>query len=175
MSWFDEIIDQNLRKTYDVPLFEYAFNHLNDANHSVDDLFFVGHSLGGTIAEIVAAQLHGVQKRGHLDGTQGADTSMRSFAFSAPGLLLNSRKFSVNIADLHETATIINAEHDLLVGVDEHVGLLQDIDCVFEDIWYGCHTIQNAICTLYEHCDANQSHHPEMLAAFCDYDAAATM
>ena len=63
MSMFEEIIDEDIRKTYDEPLFDYAFDYLSNSNGSVDDLFFVGHSLGGAIAQIVAAQLHGLQKQ----------------------------------------------------------------------------------------------------------------
>ena len=167
LSLFDEIIDEDIRETYDGPLFDYAFDYLSTSNGSVDDLFFVGHSLGGAIAQIVAAQLHGLQKHGHL--AESNDTAIRSFAFNSPGLLLNSRKFSVNIDDLYETATIIDSEHDVVGDVDEHVGMVQDIDCVFEDVIGGCHRIMNAVCTLLEHCDATQSHNPDLLQLFCEY------
>ena len=167
VSWFDDIIDEDIRQTYDAPLFEYAFDYLSNSNGSVDDFFFVGHSLGGALAQIVAAQLHGLQKHGHLE--ESKETAIRSFAFNSPGLLLNSRKFSVNIDDLYETATIIDSEHDVVGDVDEHVGMVQDIDCVFEDVIGGCHRIMNAVCTLLEHCDATQSHNPDLLQLFCEY------
>ena len=163
----DGLISNDLRESYDGPIFEYARNLLENTTEPIDSLYFVGHSLGGALAQIVAAQLHGLQKQGDLAGSE--DTAIRSYAFNSPGLLLSSRKFSVNIDDLYETATIIDSENDVVGDVDVHIGSVYDIDCVFEDVLAGCHRIQNAICALYEHCDATQSHNPDLLQSFCEY------
>ena len=63
LGFFDEIINKDIRETYDAPLSDYIFNYLTTSNHSVNDLIFTGHSLGGAISQVVAAQLHGLQKR----------------------------------------------------------------------------------------------------------------
>ena len=167
LSWFDHIIYADVRLTYDGPLFDYAFDYLSTANHTIDDLLFVGQSLGGSISEIVAAQLYGLQKQ----DTLLSNTSMRAFAFSSPGLSLSSRKFNVDVEDLRKTATVIISENDLLAEIDEQVGMVQDIDCVFEDIVLGCHRIQNSVCALQDSCDAHISHHPLLVSLYCDYVA----
>ncbi len=167
LSWFDGIVYEDVRETYDGPLFDYAFEYLSTANHTMDNFILVGHSLGGALSEIVAAQLYGLQKQGTLPLSNS--TVIKSFGFSSPGLDLSSRRFIVNIDDLYETATITETEYDLAAHVDSQVGMVQDVDCIFEDLAGGCHFIQNVICTLRDHCDTESSQNPLLVDLYCEY------
>ena len=168
LSWFDHLIYEDLRETYDGPLFDYAFDYLSTANHTIDNMLFIGHSLGGVMAQIVASQLYGLQKQ---DISFLNDSVIKSFGFSSPGLLLSARKFNVNIDDLVQTATILKAEHDFLAAVDSQVGLVQDLKCVFANQIWGCHRMQNAVCTLNDQCPNDLSHHPQLVSLYCEYVA----
>lgn len=57
-SRFDGVINRDLREQYDGPIFEYARSLLEDTEKSIDSLYFVGHSLGGALSKIVAAQIY---------------------------------------------------------------------------------------------------------------------
>lgn len=91
---------------------------------------------------------------------------IRSFGFSTPGLLFNAKKFSVNLADLRQTAVIVRPEYDAASSIDVHIGSVHDVACVKNE-FLGCHQMYNSICSLMTHCDVYRAKNPRLADAFC--------
>eukprot|EP01083_Nonionella_stella_P303674 1052116_1 len=145
-----------IRQQFDEPLFEYLYEYLSHTNNTLNALYLSGHSLGGAISQIVASQLYRAYQSKQLQLHQSNDLEIKSFSVSAPGLVWNSRKFSIDVSDLYNTGTIINPNHDMMTGIDKNGGLTQKIECNQE--WaFECHSILNTVAQLSDNCEADKS------------------
>eukprot|EP01083_Nonionella_stella_P239799 838931_1 len=119
----------------------------------------ISNSLGGAISQIVASQLYRAQqsKQLQLKSSVGSDDlEIKSFSLSAPGLVWNSRKFSIDVGDLYKTSTVVNPNHDIMTRIDRSGGLTQNIECHQE--WaFECHLVFNSIAELSDNCEVDQS------------------
>ena len=169
-SFFEGTIDKEMRGRFDKPLFEYAARYLLSTEHAIQSLYFVGHSLGGGIAQIVAAQLHHIHKRTEygVHNIKYKNLEIKSFSVAAPGSMWNSRKFSFDTIDLYETAEYLRPRHDIVSSVDEYGGLTQNIECNEQEV-VGCHLTKNIICELSSNCNVYQAQNPKMIQSFCLY------
>ncbi len=133
---------------------------------SVDALYFVGHSFGGALAQVVAAQIEHLHR--HYDyaftGMQSAE--MRAFAVSATGMTLNAQSFGINTVDVVRTATVMRPQHDVMSSIDVHAGLAQDVECT-ESEQFSCHSPLFTVCELAAECDANLVPRPDLVTKSC--------
>ena len=95
-------------------------------NNNVPDLkisnkeygIVVGHSLGGGVAQIVAARLY-----------EGGRKNVLSIGISSPGTVLSSQKFGFDPESLSFTSVTIAGKRDPVPMVDEHAGLMEFVEC----------------------------------------------
>eukprot|EP01083_Nonionella_stella_P072032 193942_1 len=155
-SMFEGSINMEIRHQFDEPLFEYVYDYLSHTNNTLSALYLSGHSLGGAISQIVASQLYRAYQSKQLQLHQSDDLEIKSFSVSAPGLVWNSRKFSIDVGDLYKTSTVVNPNHDAMTGIDKTGGLTQKIECNQE--WaFECHNVLNTIAELSDNCEVEQS------------------
>eukprot|EP01083_Nonionella_stella_P219963 787446_1 len=156
VSYYVEGSINKIRARFDEPLFEYSYDYLMNADHTVNALYFVGHSLGGGISQIVAAQLYHAYKSDLIENYDLKHLEIKSFSMAAPGLVWGSRKFSIDVGDLYKTSTVVNPNHDAMTGIDKTGGLTQKIECNQE--WaFECHNVLNTIAELSDNCEVEQS------------------
>eukprot|EP01083_Nonionella_stella_P003498 10049_1 len=165
MSNFEGMIDTELRERYDKALFNYSRALLMDAEYEMDSLYFVGHSFGGSIAQIVAAQMNHLYRSDiSFNHNLTVDLDIKSFAMSSPGLTLNSRKFWIDRHDLFVTSTVLKPQYGVIANIDVAGGLIQDMDC---DDSHSCHHTGDTICNVVTRCDVYQSHNPHLIQKSC--------
>ncbi|TFJ85693.1 hypothetical protein NSK_003201 [Nannochloropsis salina CCMP1776] len=92
------------------------------------ELLFTGHSLGGGVAQIVAARLEGV-----------------AVVFSAPGVVLSRKKFKISLDNIDAYAINVWAVGDLVPLIDEQSVKSQQVRCSHERFSYHCHSILHTI------------------------------
>eukprot|EP01083_Nonionella_stella_P082022 226316_1 len=161
-------VEHDMRQRYDIPLFEYTLDYVDALQYEVDSLYFVGHSLGGSIGAAVAAQIFGVfhDSNYFADNEWIRNLQIKSFALSAPGMTYSSRKFNVNLRDLYSTQTTIKPRHDLIAAIDKPTGLVQSIECRWGSTFAACHQIHISIHELIRSgCNLYHSHNPSMFKA----------
>ncbi len=98
-------------------------------------LLFTGHSLGGGVAQVVAARLKGV-----------------AVVFSAPGLVLSRRKFKINLSDIDSFCINVCPIGDLVPLIDIQGIKAQNIRCSRERLSYHCHSILSTIDEIQGSC-----------------------
>ena len=163
-SWFEGIIDDTIRDSYDVPVYEYAYELLTSeyADNNLQSLYIVGHSLGGGISQAVGAQLYYINKN-----YVKKNVDIKSLAIAAPGMLFGSKKFNFDLEALYMTSIVIRPEHDIVSTIDVHGGLVQNLRCR-EKAFAECHLFGNMLCELFTHCHQENVKNPEMYTHFCE-------
>eukprot|EP01084_Bolivina_argentea_P116144 206417_1 len=84
-SMTEQLINVDVRAGFDEPTYDYLSIYLE--NTTTPHLHIVGHSLGGGIASIVAANLF----------ENDYDSFITSFGVCSPGVLYSSAKFGCNM------------------------------------------------------------------------------
>lgn len=116
----------------------------------------VGHSLGGGIAQIVAANLYEDHFESHVASTGS----------NSPGTLFSSGKFGFSTESLQKTSISVLAERDFVSLIDEHGGLIQKIECDSNQI-FDCHLTEIPICEMYNNCPDVFVSKPNILDCYC--------
>ena len=153
-SLTEELINADVRDQFDEPIYNYLDNYLSDATTS---MHIMGHSLGGGIASIVAANLY----------ETGFDSSVSSFGVCSPGILYSSAKFGFGIEALDKTCRSLLPRRDLVSKIDEHGGTIQYTDCKDESM-LNCHKTPSVICEVYNNCPNSLARRPEIFECFCN-------
>ena len=130
-------INSNSRQRYYYNLlYDYLVNHvLTDPSLADSDIVLTGHSLGGGVAQIVAARLQSL-----------------AVTFSAPGVVLSRRKFGIYIGDIDEYLVNIQPQGDLVPLLDIQGVKAQEIRCKAGSISYYCHSVLNTIDEITNGC-----------------------
>merc|ERR1712176_465976 len=131
--------DPSLRQRYDEPISDYIAENI-DLDNENSTILLVGHSLGGGVAEIVAAKY----------ADDGYD-SVYSFGLSSPGTLLSSEKFGFSVEALDKSSISVLPRRDPVSSVDVHGGTTQIIECDAKAM-LGCHLSTRSFCEIFREC-----------------------
>eukprot|EP01083_Nonionella_stella_P097970 275420_1 len=138
------MIDPKSRERYDEPIYEYVAHNLSAslsrATEPNQTIFVMGHSLGGGVAEIVAAKL-----------SDEGYTNVYSFGLSSPGTLWSSSKFGFSVEALDKSSISVLPRRDPVSMVDKHGGVSQVIECDADEIMF-CHMATRSFCEIYQEC-----------------------
>eukprot|EP01084_Bolivina_argentea_P254715 428283_1 len=141
------MIDPTLRERYDEPIYDYVWDKLNGSLSTAKvesgankTIFIMGHSLGGGVAEIVAAKF----------ADQGY-TNVYSFGLSSPGTLWSSLKFGFSVEALDKSSVSVLPRRDPISLVDNHGGVSQVIECNAKETLF-CHLSERSFCEIYQEC-----------------------
>eukprot|EP01084_Bolivina_argentea_P279903 478599_1 len=179
MSHFEGSIDTRSRERYDTPVFNYAYKLLIDTKYKINSLYFIGHSLGGGVSQAVAGQMQHLYDSKWIynharNNTLIENLNIKSFSMASPGMVFNSRKFSIDLHDLFVTATILKPRHDAVSNVDIPGGLVQNMECD-QSKFISCHRTKVTICELVNECNIYNSHNPDLIKLSCDDEADTYM
>eukprot|EP01084_Bolivina_argentea_P274382 467673_1 len=152
-SSVEGIINSDVRQEFDDPVTKYAVKYLtmleNNCNDSsradMTSLYFVGHSLGGGIAQIVAANLY---------ENYDFKSNIQSYGVCSPGVLKSSAKFGFGVDALDKTSSSLLPRRDIVSKVDAHGGSIQYTECDASS-FVTCHATNNVLCELYHGCPAD--------------------
>lgn len=126
-----------MKRSLKSPNARFYFERLNDYVKAIrphrSDVILTGHSLGGGLAKIV-----------------GARNRIRAVTFSSPGLMYTSKSVDVKEEDVHETATTLYPDLDVVPRTDKQIGSVLPIDC--DQNVLACHGISRSICELLRTC-----------------------
>ncbi|KXS19429.1 hypothetical protein M427DRAFT_450463 [Gonapodya prolifera JEL478] len=135
---------------------EFKFKNLTDhvqsvlRNRSGDQVVLTGHSLGGGLASIVAAE-----------------AGLRSVVFSPPGILYSSKKFGIEASPdtMAQTLTSIVVDRDVVSKVDSVPGTIHHITC--DESPVTCHSLTRTTALLQSWCGDTGRY--ALLSGYCDY------
>mmetsp|Transcript_8939 Transcript_8939/g.13795 ORF Transcript_8939/g.13795 Transcript_8939/m.13795 type:complete len:302 (+) Transcript_8939:1-906(+) len=134
------MIDPTLRERYDQPIYDYVRTNMSEALKNDKTVLILGHSLGGGIAEIVAAKF----------ADQGY-SNVYSFGLSSPGTVYSSSKFGFSVEALDKTSISVLPRRDPVSAVDVHGGVAQVIECSAGEMIM-CHLAARSFCELFQEC-----------------------
>jgi len=124
--------------------YEDPYKYLNDNGIPSDSdgeyLVAMGHSLGGGVAQVIAAKLFDQGLRNVI-----------SFSLSAPGVLYSSKKFDFSVEGLAYTSINALGERDPFTFIDRHLGLLTKFECNRE-LAVDCHSAYQSMCEVAGSC-----------------------
>lgn len=133
--------------------FTLTFMHLLEEvkarmkSHPDRNFYITGHSLGGGIAKLVAAEV----QREELQHA-GRHVEMTALAFAAPGigvaeaLLFGEDKLSTN----RYTSVTVRPRHDIVSRIDHNTGATIPVGCRGNP--RHCHSIYATLCAFYTKC-----------------------
>ncbi|KAL0234457.1 hypothetical protein PCE1_001493 [Barthelona sp. PCE] len=130
MSVVEGINDLNAQR-YD----REAVKYIKYRSYVADNTIVTGHSLGGGLAQVVAAK-----------------TGNKAIVFSSPGMALTSSKFKVPYNSLRMTSTTVVPDNDPVAKIDIHAGEVQRIACDKAKHQFECHGILRTFRELGVHC-----------------------
>merc|ERR1719204_2705632 len=107
-------------------------------------VLFLGHSLGGGVAQICAAKLWENHK------------NTASFSLSGPGTKYSTKKFGFSRNALRFTSINVIGERDPIPLVGDHEGLLTTLKCRRELV-SECHLVGQSMCEIAGSCWNNDS------------------
>ncbi|KPI86444.1 hypothetical protein ABL78_4475 [Leptomonas seymouri] len=107
-------------------------------------ILLTGHSLGGAVASIVAAQM-----------------GVKAVAFSAPGIVLARRKFNFSLRSLHQNVMTVISSNDIVPAVGEHGGELHHVVCLAATREL-CHAMEFMIGSLWRSCSSVRAKFPSI-------------
>ncbi|CAC9537321.1 conserved hypothetical protein [Leishmania infantum JPCM5] len=107
-------------------------------------LLLTGHSLGGAVAAIVAAQMR-----------------VKAVAFSAPGIALARKKFNLPLRSINENIMTVVSSNDIVPAVGEHGGELHHVECLAATREL-CHAMEFMIGSLWRSCSSVRSRFPSI-------------
>eukprot|EP01084_Bolivina_argentea_P016812 31408_1 len=156
-SLTEQLINADVRAGFDEPIYDYLSTYLE--NTTTSHLHIVGHSLGGGIASIVAANLF----------EDDYDSFITSFGVCSPGVLYSSAKFGFGIEALDKTSRSLLPRRDLVSMVDSHGGSVQYTNCK-ETSMLNCHVMPSVICEVYQNCPNTLAKKPHIFDCYCSND-----
>jgi len=102
-------------------------------------VLLTGHSLGGGIAQIVAARMQ-----------------LPALVFSSPGIVYSARRFGLSEEQQARHVVVVMPDHDVVPRVDRHAGVVQHIACRGRDGLHAsagsCHSLDKTACELWRVC-----------------------
>ena len=119
-------------------------------------VFDSGHSLGGGIAQIVGANLY----------EDDFESYVSSFGSNSPGTKFSSAKLGYTTESLRITSTSVVTDRDLVSAIDEHSGLIQEINCDANNV-LECHLTETPICQMLAGCPSNVPRNLDYLNCYC--------
>ncbi len=158
VSIFETIIAPNIKTDFYKPI----YNYITDSNniHLENDctILLIGHSLGGSIAQIVAAQLY--------DNGYGENNNIISFGLSTPGLIYSSGKFDFTVENLDKSSVSVIGRRDVITNIDQHGGFIQNIECNAEND-EECHNPITSFCQMYNQCNKDLIRNVSFVQCLC--------
>uniref|UniRef100_A0A7S1WRZ7 Fungal lipase-type domain-containing protein n=1 Tax=Alexandrium catenella TaxID=2925 RepID=A0A7S1WRZ7_ALECA len=104
-----------------------------------DDFVLTGHSLGGGLAQIVAAKL-----------------SIPALVWSAPGAEYSATRFGIQVQSLKRNVMVVVPDNDVVPRVDLQGGVVQPIECRTkkgaEEFSFKCHSLVKTTCEVWRAC-----------------------
>jgi hypothetical protein len=153
----DGLIDPSIRDQFDKPVLEFLRDKFEaNPNRSV---LIAGHSLGGAIAQIVAAKIADKYKT----------DKVYSFGLSSPGTVFTSEKFGFSIEALDKTSLSVLPRRDPVAMGDQHGGAWQLIECDATQS-LGCHSSDRSFCELYHNCGSESARNKTFADCLCNTD-----
>jgi len=156
------MIDPTLRERYDEPVYNYVQKNLSSSlrRSRVDGVanktvFVIGHSLGGGIAEIVAAKF----------ADQGY-SNVYSFGLSSPGTVYSSSKFGFSVEALDKSSISVLPRRDPVSSVDRHGGVAQTIECDAAEMVL-CHLCTRSFCEIFQDCGTHLARNVSFAKCVC--------
>eukprot|EP00812_Abedinium_dasypus_P015845 NODE_950_length_1298_cov_455.081255.p1 GENE.NODE_950_length_1298_cov_455.081255~~NODE_950_length_1298_cov_455.081255.p1 ORF type:complete len:199 (+),score=42.90 NODE_950_length_1298_cov_455.081255:3-599(+) len=133
--------------SYERSIWEKVENLINETMKQFpnDNIVLTGHSLGGGIAQVVAAR-----------------RKLPALVFSAPGMLYNARRFGINIQAAKRLVMVIQPESDIVPMVDVQPGMVQRIECRDRNEAsmqlqpVACHDIVKSTCEIWRVCGGDK-------------------
>eukprot|EP00658_Telonema_sp_P-2_P085580 TRINITY_DN9789_c0_g1_i2.p1 TRINITY_DN9789_c0_g1~~TRINITY_DN9789_c0_g1_i2.p1 ORF type:complete len:360 (-),score=40.82 TRINITY_DN9789_c0_g1_i2:227-1306(-) len=108
-------------------------------------LLLTGHSLGGSIAHVVASR----------SGT-------RSIGFNNPGVVLAHKKFGIpDVSAIHRLTTSILATHDLVPLIGWQGGAMHHVECGAQ-MRELCHAMEFMVASLWRSCGSIRRRYPNI-------------
>ncbi|KAG5467786.1 hypothetical protein LSCM4_00870 [Leishmania orientalis] len=107
-------------------------------------LVLTGHSLGGAVAAIVAAQMR-----------------VKAVAFSAPGIALARKKFNLPLRSINENIMTVVSSNDIVPAIGEHGGEVHHVECLAATREL-CHAMEFMIGSLWRSCSSVRSRFPSI-------------
>jgi len=154
-SLVEGLINADVRQGFDAPIQKYITDHIISRNDNTT-IFILGHSLGGGIAEIVAAKLYSVS----------TINVITSFGMCSPGVLYSAAKFGFTMDALDLTSQSLLPRRDLVSVIDMHGGNIQNVECYASQV-YQCHLVQTVLCELYHTCPTTNFTHKSIFDCYC--------
>ncbi len=124
---------------------------------TVSHAYFVGHSLGGGIAQALAVKLN----VNHY--------SVEAVSFNSPGLSFGQKLYQMDHDDLIAITTNINAMGDSVSTVDPNKAAVHTLRCNGGS-YFGsldCHDITKVLCELWVYCSRDKEQAPQV-PLFCE-------
>lgn len=94
-------------------------------------VMMTGHSLGGSVAQVV-----------------GAKEGLPAITYNAPGIVYSRRKFGVEFDAIQQWTATIRTTSDLISAIDQPGGTVQDVRCDTEMAFPDCHFLGHLLCPL---------------------------
>lgn len=135
------------QNNYGRDFFADLYNHIayrGSRSSHPQHIVLTGHSLGGAVASIVAAQM-----------------GVKAVAFSAPGIVLARRKFDFSLRSLHQNVMTVISTNDIVPAVGEHGGELHHVECLAATREL-CHAMEFMIGTLWRSCSSVRAKFPSI-------------
>ncbi|CAK8992977.1 Kinase D-interacting substrate of 220 kDa [Durusdinium trenchii] len=109
-----------------------------EGTRTTDVQVLTGHSLGGCIAQIVAAR-----------------QQLPALVFSSPGVLYSARRFQI-VPESARHVVVVVPDGDVIATVDEHAGVVQRIACFKKNGQAAstatCHRLRKTACEVWRAC-----------------------
>jgi hypothetical protein len=126
-------------------------------------IFYIsGHSLGGGLAQIIAAQV----------AAEVPTRKISAVTFSAPGVRETMTKLGLNPDDVQGlSVNVIPKKDPVPTGCGSQAGITFEIDCLADGLM--CHRPFNTVCELMKECGDSQSPKRVLPCSFCPLQAKA--
>eukprot|EP01084_Bolivina_argentea_P279522 477881_1 len=157
ISIFEQIIAPNIKKEFDEPVYKYIINNINITDTCT--ILLIGHSIGGSIAQIVSSKLY---DNGYANGN-----NIISFGLSTPGIIYSSQKFDFSVENLDKSSISILSRRDVITNIDQHGGFVQNIECNAKRD-EECHNPITSFCQLYNRCNKEFIRNVSFVKCLCD-------
>lgn len=135
------------QNNYQRDFFADVYNHIayiGSRKEHPRHIVLTGHSLGGAVATIVAAQME-----------------VKAVAFSAPGVALARKKFRVSLHAIHRSAMTVVSSNDIVPSIGEHGGEVHHVECLAATREL-CHAMEFMIGSLWRSCSSIRARFPSI-------------
>jgi len=152
ISWWQRAINKGhyrITDYYEAPL-RYATD--NNIPKEKEFVIVAGHSLGGGVAQIVAAHLY--------ENSNTKEKDIMSFGLSSPGTLWSAKKFAFKPETLASTSVTIYGKRDPIFTGDKHDGLIESFHCN-RGVALDCHKTFQSLCEITNSCYAPLKRPPD--------------